>query len=149
MRVGAATGWMACIVLAGCGRLDFDTRTQCLTMLHDEDGDGIDDSCDVCPHVPDPAQADADGDGVGDPCDPEPSIPHQSIVLFDPFTALDPAWTQLGPASVVGDELVLAANGSVAYVSRPLIPAHDTFVVGATTGPLGTASQHLFGTFLE
>jgi uncharacterized repeat protein (TIGR03806 family) len=35
----------------------------------DTDGDGIDDSIDVCPSVPDPFQLDFDGDGVGDACD--------------------------------------------------------------------------------
>jgi len=35
----------------------------------DSDGDGIDDSLDNCPYVPNPNQADADGDGVGDVCD--------------------------------------------------------------------------------
>jgi hypothetical protein len=35
----------------------------------DGDGDGIDDTRDTCPAVPDPAQQDTDGDGVGDLCD--------------------------------------------------------------------------------
>jgi amidase len=34
----------------------------------DGDGDGVQDSCDVCPAVADPAQRDADHDGVGDAC---------------------------------------------------------------------------------
>src|SRR5262249_44206891 len=34
----------------------------------DTDGDGIKDLDDVCPTVPDPAQADSDQDGVGDLC---------------------------------------------------------------------------------
>lgn len=54
-----------------------------ITMLHgqapDTDGDGISDSLDNCPSVPNPAvlkldrttpvQLDTDGDGLGDPCD--------------------------------------------------------------------------------
>jgi MYXO-CTERM domain-containing protein len=35
----------------------------------DSDHDGIDDSLDNCPYVPNPNQADSDGDGVGDVCD--------------------------------------------------------------------------------
>lgn len=35
----------------------------------DPDGDGVTTGTDLCPHVYDPAQADADGDGQGDFCD--------------------------------------------------------------------------------
>ena len=37
---------------------------------HDEDGDRLDDACDLCPGDPDEMPIDTDGDGVGDPCDP-------------------------------------------------------------------------------
>ena len=37
----------------------------------DKDADGVKDGADVCPAVPDPAQADLDGDGQGDACDPD------------------------------------------------------------------------------
>ncbi|MCA9488824.1 MAG: VCBS repeat-containing protein [Myxococcales bacterium] len=40
-----------------------------LALAADSDGDGFDDAVDVCPLVPDPAQADGDGDGTGDACD--------------------------------------------------------------------------------
>ena len=40
----------------------------------DEDGDGILDAVDNCPHRCNPDQADTDGDGVGDACDNCPSI---------------------------------------------------------------------------
>jgi len=36
---------------------------------NDLDDDGVDDSVDLCPDVPDPAQWDTDGDGSGDGCD--------------------------------------------------------------------------------
>ncbi len=35
----------------------------------DLDGDGVADTKDVCPSIPDPAQLDTDGDGQGDACD--------------------------------------------------------------------------------
>jgi len=35
----------------------------------DRDGDGVDDSSDVCPSWPDPAQRDRDGNGIGDECE--------------------------------------------------------------------------------
>lgn len=42
----------------------------------DTDGDGIIDSLDNCPTVPNPDQADGDGDGVGDACDNCPAAPN-------------------------------------------------------------------------
>ncbi|MCL4227371.1 MAG: thrombospondin type 3 repeat-containing protein [Myxococcales bacterium] len=57
----------------------------CLPGAHDEDGDGVADSCDTCPHLPDPAQLDTDGDRVGDACDPRPGTPGDRIALFLPF----------------------------------------------------------------
>ena len=43
--------------------------------LPDGDGDGIVDSCDLCPAVFDPGQMDADHDTMGDACDPCPVDP--------------------------------------------------------------------------
>jgi hypothetical protein len=63
------------------------------TTTHDEDGDGIVDSCDNCPTVANANQADTGeqsaggmADGVGDACDPRPAAGGDSILLFDPFT---------------------------------------------------------------
>jgi len=39
------------------------------TCAEDQDGDGVEDSSDVCPTVGDPDQEDLDGDGRGDACD--------------------------------------------------------------------------------
>lgn len=39
------------------------------SATNDHDGDGVPDARDVCPGIPDPAQADMDSDGVGDACD--------------------------------------------------------------------------------
>ncbi len=44
------------------------------TVLEDTDEDGVPDENDLCPEVPDPAQADSDSDGVGDACDVCPHV---------------------------------------------------------------------------
>jgi hypothetical protein len=43
--------------------------------MPDADGDGVPDTADNCPLVPNPGQEDADGDGIGDACD---TCPHDS-----------------------------------------------------------------------
>jgi thrombospondin type 3 repeat protein len=82
MRAGAARfALIACCTQAAC-RVYFDPVE---ASGHDEDGDGVADAIDTCPHVFDPQQTDSDGDGVGDACDPEPANPRQSLALFDPL----------------------------------------------------------------
>jgi hypothetical protein len=143
---------LVCVVLAGC-RLHFDERVSdafapppCTPAGHDEDGDGIDDACDVCPHVPDPAQLDGDGDGVGDACDPEPAVPRQRIVMFEPFTSTA-AWSAVGSVTTLGDAIVVGGIASSSYVARPLAIAHDRFEIGGSTGT-SSGAQRLFGIFV-
>jgi hypothetical protein len=72
---------------------------------HDEDGDGVGDLCDVCPHL-DGDQADRDEDGVGDACDPAFDVPGDRILLFDGFggDALGDGWLAPGvPPTVAQD----------------------------------------------
>ena len=79
--------------LAGCGRLGFDASAPGGDAPgvpgHDEDGDGIADTRDNCPHLPNSDQADGDGDRVGDVCDREPANPRQAILMFSPLTGDD------------------------------------------------------------
>lgn len=88
------------LAAAACGRVDFGARTIDAMVAdavtgHDEDGDGVPDIIDVCPHVPDPDQLDSDGDGIGDACDPEPENPRQMLVRF---ATLQPGDQPLGLA---------------------------------------------------
>lgn len=111
------------LLLASCGRLAFDatpdgapdTGGRCPgipTIVHDEDNDGIGDSCDVCPHVPDPTQVDSDGDGVGDACDPEPAVARQRLVLFDPFVDARPGWELDATAAYEPDQIHVMPLGT-------------------------------------
>lgn len=49
---------------------------------HDEDGDGVPDDGDLCPHIADEEQGDADGDGIGDACDRAPAGGTQHFFSF-------------------------------------------------------------------
>ena len=80
----------AMVVFAGCGRIDFDPIATQVTDApeHDEDGDGIVDRLDLCPHVVSD-NGDADGDKVGDICDPNPNVARESFVVFATMQAGD------------------------------------------------------------
>lgn len=149
MASSYATGLHRCALLfwiAGCGRLGFASEqaedaaradavtidapasTTCVTPRgHDEDGDGVDDACDGCPHIADPEQPDADGDGVDDACDPNPLSARESITEFDPFTTLDPVWVVSAPTlvSVGGDALIIDARGGNVSITRPGVTESD------------------------
>lgn len=138
-------------VLAGCGRLGFDARTTgdggtddvrpdmttvaCVPVGHDEDADGVDDACDVCPHLPGD-QSDQDGDGVGDACDPQPTVNRQRIVMFEPFVNLA-AWTAFSNETASGDEAVLSAIGTNRAIYQPYSPQTDFFEIGFSTTTMG------------
>ena len=118
---------------------------------HDEDGDGVDDGCDVCPHVADQNQLDSDGDRVGEACDPEPMQPRQQIVLFDPFNGTrDAGWTETifgpGTVSIANDQLLLTPGPNAVALHRPYTAAMDHFTVRAAV-PTASLTTNLFGIF--
>jgi hypothetical protein len=150
-------GVVLVMLLGACGRFSFDESGDhdaatsadsradarpCTPTNHDEDADGIDDACDVCPHVPDPEQADTDGDLVGDLCDPEPSVARQQLVMFDPFVTLDTQrWSFDHDEHVTNDELILDAVGSGKEIYQPYALAQDWFIIGATAGAAGSGTN--------
>jgi hypothetical protein len=135
-------------IAAACGRYGFDARAlggdggapaACVPVGHDEDGDGIDDACDDCPHLPNADQLDSDGDGVGDLCDPHPSDPIDHIAFFDPFTSLRPEWSFFNAApAAVGDQLVIDARATQFYAYLPGVPATDFW---GLAGHIGAGSN--------
>jgi hypothetical protein len=145
--------YVAVLALAGCGRFGFDPGAGdgdaqdaqvCVPVGHDEDGDSIDDACDVCPHISDVMQPDRDGDGVGDLCDPNPDVAGERIVLFDPFTSLRPEVTVLATYTLDGDSLTIDARAAAAKVFIAGIPpANDVFRYGVHIAGGGSGTRQI------
>ena len=114
----------ALLLVAGCGRLEFDPRSDAAVAAdaptgHDEDGDGLVDAVDPCPHVAGDT-ADEDGDGVGDACDPNPSTPSESFLVFATLQPGDHPFRS--NANLVQEEDGLRFTGMNAglWVDRPV-----------------------------
>jgi hypothetical protein len=137
------------LLLVGCGRIGFegetapDARTCTAPVGHDEDGDGIDDSCDGCPHVNDPSQLDQDEDGVGDACDPRVAEPGDSIAFFDAFVVPDPGWIRTGiVGTYTGDSIVADTRNNRKFAfRRAYTQGVDTLVLAGEFGEATPAAD--------
>ncbi len=147
---------MSLVVLAcGCGRFGFMDRAVAggdggvdSPPAHDEDGDGIADLIDNCPHVANTDQADMDGDGVGDVCDPNPTVARDHLVFFDPFTGPRAEWTASGTAAAPtypGDTLDVDTTSGSLYIASIAATAggNDVYIYRGQIVANGAGEQHL------
>ena len=117
------------LVLAACGRVHFAARgidaapvadaMHDVVLGHDEDGDGIPDSEDPCPHIPGD-RADRDGDGVGDACDPNPDTPTEHWLLFATMQPGDTAFDDLSGWEQEPDDIHGIAGTLGTQITRPV-----------------------------
>ena len=116
--------------------------------MHDEDHDGIVDTCDDCPGIADPQQQDGDGDGIGDACDPSATTRDQ-LLWFESFA--EPAspnawqiasgtWTFDGESLAYGS-LDVASYGTIDAMVRPAPPY--TAEIGLTIDQIETQGSAL------
>src|SRR5215207_6251539 len=82
------------------------------STTNDEDGDGLADAADLCPHTGVNTRADADDDGIGDDCDPRPNSPDERHFF----------------AFVDGD---LGALTTIGFVKQSPTDDPDSVIVGA------------------
>lgn len=149
----------ALLALCACGRLDFAAQPgrdaspidddagsadapppdalPCVPVGHDDDGDGLDDACDLCPQLADASeQMDVDGDHIGNACDIAATV--DTRTLFDPFTQVTGKWVFYS-GTVMNDSYVMAslAGGAGADLTEP--PERATYeingVIVATNYP--------------
>jgi hypothetical protein len=133
----------------GCGRIAFEPgepALACTEVGHDEDGDGIDDACDVCPQLSDAEQSDADGDRVGDVCDPHPDEARDQLVLFDPFLEARPEWTYRGISFELRDDSLFADSRDGQFradLTGGGAPAKDSYSVAMRIGAGGIGQRQI------
>jgi hypothetical protein len=136
----------ALLVTVGCGRWGFGAggsnvdaaalddvvgmpdAANCTTINHDEDGDGIDDACDRCPHVADNSD-DGDNDGVGDACDPQPLIAKQRIAFFDSFATMRAEWDGVSNMTIAQDGLRASSMSPATSYATIAVPNGELVIV--------------------
>lgn len=101
---------------------------------HDEDDDGVDDACDVCPQLADD-QGDSDADGVGNACDLADTA--QQRLMFDPFTSARADWVFDPEVTLLGDALALPGTDTNVIVRLVDPPGRAVLETG---GRIGTGS---------
>jgi hypothetical protein len=152
MMVGVIGRVLVVAALAGCGRLGFgpdmpgddmpalvdaaaddgaliDTSSTACAMAvgHDEDGDGVDDGCDVCPQITD-NQLDSDADRVGNSCDL--ATTQETRMFFDPAIAKRPGWRYDANQTLNGDSITLPGTVGASVVMFAGTPGHTVVEAG-------------------
>lgn len=131
----------------GDGPLAIDSGPDSGPVGHDEDGDGIDDALDNCPHDSNGMQRDfgemnagRTPDGVGDACDPDPDQPGNAILFFDSMhTGVVAGRWNASTASANGDSVRIENTGYL--ITTASFPAYVQLTVGASLGSVQQASN--------
>ena len=156
----AAGGTFACVVPgAGVDAATIDAPLDAKPL--DSDGDGIPDSSDNCPTIPNPDQADEDGDGlgdvcdpcpisknntdtdhdgVGDSCDPHPLVAMDHFILFEGFNeGIPTGWIIDGSGWTAGngDVTGAAGDGDIYTLADAIaLTGHETVSTGVAVDAL-------------
>ena len=145
------------LITVGCGRLGFSGGSSVdgsvvpdgpardiasCALIHDEDGDGLDDACDPCPHLAEQTD-DSDGDGVGDACDPQPALAKQRIAFFDTFETTRLEWGGLSNMTIGQDQMRASAmSPATAYANVAIANGELEIVTGGVINAVFTSTPH-------
>jgi hypothetical protein len=126
---GSLSGDASVSDVAGATDAAIDAGPPC--DIHDFDGDGLGDACDLCPHIPS-ANANMDDDEAGDECDPRPLSPGEHRALWLAFyDAADiNGWANTGNGgtwSVSNNLLHQTKNTNFALLDSPLSYSTDQY----------------------
>lgn len=138
-------GWHAATILilaAACGRVGFEPHADAAVVPigHDEDGDGVGDLADVCPHIPG-SQGDMDDDGVGDDCDYEPTNPRQRIELFATMQPGDQPFDTSGVGTFTQRADAFHFEGNTGELHMPYVAGDVRIAVGLDVLAIGGTPQ--------
>ncbi len=99
--------------------------------VDDEDGDGVTNAADPCPHIPFQSTTDVDLDGVPADCDPDDTMLNTQHMFFA-FNMLEPGIDVAGGDPVANGALVLGAttDGLSTFVIRDHVAAMVLVDVG-------------------
>lgn len=161
MMVNVRWGALVLIAAAGCGRFGFDPLGGAMTgddtsmdaaggdtstavcanaVGHDEDSDGVDDGCDVCPQIAD-NQSDTDGDLVGDACDLAPTV--ETRLFFDPGIVKRTGWRYDANQTFNGDSITLPGTAGASVVKLSGTPGRTVFEVGGRISTVGSGDRQI------
>ncbi|HSD87429.1 MAG TPA: hypothetical protein VLB44_07935, partial [Kofleriaceae bacterium] len=111
--------------------------------VDDEDGDGLDDSCDPCPFANDNV-TDADGDGITGICDPDPAVPNQRV-LFSGFGLSTTSQFITSGGTIEGGTFHTAATAGAGTLFRSIGVDHVWVTAGVNALSLGGSVYHEIG----
>lgn len=139
LQQGPLTSSVTYLCTAVGGPVGFAPETTCsvdVTVLPDNDADGVPDASDNCPTVVNALQEDGNTDGVGDVCTPLCSTPKTKLTILE-HQSIDTV------INVSGALTLSCAANDVPLFETSVDPTQGSTAVPLTEGPLSSTVTYL------